>query len=93
MRQRGPVPVVKLACTGCQHVYEPDVADFDTGNTGCPRCGGWTWIAQLGTAEWSAVTSNDQVSPPQHAGTNAGPDPAVTPPRTPAGSGSPTTSR
>jgi hypothetical protein len=43
------VPVVRLACTACQLVYEPDLASFGTGNTGCPRCGGWTWIAQLST--------------------------------------------
>lgn len=41
------IPVVKLACTACQLVYEPDPAAFGTGDTGCPRCGGWTWIAQL----------------------------------------------
>jgi hypothetical protein len=44
-----PVQVLRLACTACQLVYEPDVADFGNGNTGCPQCGGWTWIAQLGT--------------------------------------------
>ena len=49
----GPGPVVKLACTACQYVYQPDLADFDTGNTGCPRCGGWTWIAQLDTTNTS----------------------------------------
>jgi rubredoxin len=43
------VPVVRLACTACQLVYEPDLTSFSTGNTGCPRCGGWTWIAQLDT--------------------------------------------
>jgi hypothetical protein len=43
------VPVVRLACTACQLVWEPDLADFDTGTTGCPRCQGWTWIAQLST--------------------------------------------
>ena len=43
-------PVVTLACTSCQLVYTPDPAAFDRGNTGCPRCGGWTWIAQLITA-------------------------------------------
>jgi hypothetical protein len=42
-----PLPVVKLACTACQLVYTPDPADFGTGNTGCPRCGGWTWIAEM----------------------------------------------
>jgi ribosomal protein S27AE len=46
----GPDPVVKLARTACQHVYQPDLTDFESGNTGCPRCGGWTWIAQLDTA-------------------------------------------
>jgi hypothetical protein len=44
-----PVPVLRLACTACQLVYEPGLADFGNGNTGCPQCGGWTWIAQLGT--------------------------------------------
>ncbi len=44
------VPVVRLACTACQLVWEPDLAAFGTGTTGCPRCSGWTWIAQLGTA-------------------------------------------
>ncbi len=45
-----PVLVPRLACTTCQLVYEPDVADFGNGNTGCPQCGGWTWIAQLTTS-------------------------------------------
>ena len=49
-RLSATVPVVSLACTSCQLVYVPDLADFSAGNTGCPRCGGWTWIAQLGTA-------------------------------------------
>lgn len=55
-----PLPVVMLACTTCRLVYEPELADFESGNTGCPRCGGWTWIAQLGTAEWSALTCTDR---------------------------------
>ena len=49
-RVAGP-PVVTLVCTSCQLVYQPDLAAFESGRTGCPRCGGWTWIAQLGTAE------------------------------------------
>lgn len=88
-----PLPVVKLACTGCQLVYEPELADFESGNTGCPRCGGWTWIAQLGTAECSAVTSTDRADPQQPAFDNTCPDPAVTPPRTAAESGSSTTGK
>lgn len=80
-----PVPVVVLACTTCQHVYTPDRADFAGGRTGCPLCGGWTWIAQLGTTDWSQpVTPTTSV--------NAYADPAVTPLRTSAGSASPTTS-
>ena len=49
-RSPAAVAVVLLACTSCQLVYQPDAADFGTGTTGCPRCSGWTWIAQLGTA-------------------------------------------
>jgi hypothetical protein len=45
-----PVSVLRLACTACQLVYEPELADFGNGNTGCPQCGGWTWIAQLNTS-------------------------------------------
>jgi len=41
------VPGVVLACTACQLVYQPDLSVFDSGASGCPRCGGWTWIAQL----------------------------------------------
>lgn len=85
------VPVIKLACTACQLVYTPDPAAFSTGNTGCPRCGGWTWIAELGLAEWSVVASTDRSVPPQRTFGDARPDPAVTPPRTAAGSASPTT--
>jgi hypothetical protein len=92
-RRRDLVPVVQLACTACQLVYEPDLADFGTGNTGCPRCGGWTWIAQLGIGEWAAVASADGPAAQPRALENTCSDPAVTPPRTPAGSGSPLTSR
>jgi hypothetical protein len=48
-----PQPIVKLACTTCQHVYQPQPADFGSGNTGCPLCSGWTWIAELSTADTS----------------------------------------
>jgi hypothetical protein len=40
--------VLVLTCTSC---YQPDLSAFPSGNTGCPRCGGWTWIAQLATTE------------------------------------------
>jgi hypothetical protein len=38
-------PEVVLACSGCQKVWSPAPEDFDTGQTGCPLCGGWTYIA------------------------------------------------
>jgi hypothetical protein len=36
-----------LACGSCQWVYEPTEGDFGRGNTGCPKCGGWTMVAEL----------------------------------------------
>jgi len=73
-------PVVTLACTSCQLVYQPVSADFGSGNTGCPRCGGWTWIAELNNAKAPLETDTSQ---------NTLTCPAVTPPRTPVGSGVP----
>jgi hypothetical protein len=87
-------PVVTLACTACQLVYEPDLAAFGTGQLGCPRCGGWTWIAQLGTGEWTATTSTDRAAAQPRAVDSACPDlggHSAKNART--GSGSPTTSR
>lgn len=40
---------VVLACTACQHAFEPDLV-AELSHTGCERCGGWTWIAQLNPA-------------------------------------------
>ena len=37
---------VVLACTSCQHAFEPDLV-VELTQTGCELCGGWTWIAQL----------------------------------------------
>lgn len=37
---------VVLACTSCQHTFEPALG-AELAQTGCERCGGWTWIAQL----------------------------------------------
>jgi hypothetical protein len=43
-----PEPVgVVLACFSCQHAYEPTSADWESANTGCPRCGGWTMTAAI----------------------------------------------
>lgn len=44
-------PVAQLACTACEVVYQPDRAAFESGTTGCPRCGGWTWVAQFGAGQ------------------------------------------
>jgi hypothetical protein len=54
---------------------------------------GTTWITQLESAEWAAVIGADRLVPQQRTFENEYPDPAVTPRRTSAGSGSPTTSR
>ena len=48
-------PVVTLACSSCQHVYPLEPAAFGTGNTGCPRCGGWTWIVRLDHGDVDSV--------------------------------------
>lgn len=53
-RRAVEVPAVVLACTACELVYEPDRAAFGSGRTGCPECGGWTWIAQLGPVDGDA---------------------------------------
>jgi hypothetical protein len=93
MHDQAATPVVKLACTGCELVYEPDPVAFVTGSTGCPRCGGWTWFAQLGPAESSAVPGVNRLAPQRRAFENEYPDPAAVLGRSTAGSGSPTTSR
>ena len=42
------VASVVLVCTACQHTWEPDLLDPNDrvalASTGCPLCGGWTWI-------------------------------------------------
>jgi hypothetical protein len=44
-------PSVVLVCTPCQHTWEPDLLDpadrSEAASTGCPLCGGWTWIGQI----------------------------------------------
>lgn len=39
---------VQLGCTTCQHMWSPTGDCWQTGTTGCPRCGGWTFIASYG---------------------------------------------
>jgi hypothetical protein len=71
-RRTQPVgmPVIWLACTSCQLVYQPDPSAFESGTTGCPQCGGWTWIAQLGSPDRTTperVTPRDAVEAPQNS--------------------------
>lgn len=41
-----PAPIgVLLSCTACQHLWTPTPAAWsDPISTGCPLCGGWTWL-------------------------------------------------
>lgn len=40
-----------LVCTDCQYAWEPELLDpsdrAEAISTGCPLCGGWTWIGEL----------------------------------------------
>lgn len=48
---------VVVVCTVCDHVWESTGDALSDGRdpTGCPRCGGWTWTAEL--AEGAVVGS------------------------------------
>lgn len=40
--------VLVLGCTACKKVWTPDATTWvQLSGTGCPFCGGWTWVAQL----------------------------------------------
>lgn len=43
-----PLQVV-LTCgdSACRHTFEPDPSAFASSNLACPRCGGWTFHAEL----------------------------------------------
>ena len=47
----GPLTArVVLTCQSCQDAWEPDLTDpaaLDAAQTGCPRCGGWTWMGEI----------------------------------------------
>lgn len=57
------VALVVLVCTVCQHTWEPDLLNptdrSEATSTGCPLCGGWTWIGEItepGHAQrWPAI--------------------------------------
>ena len=43
-----PLQVVLTCGSGdCRHTFEPDPDAFATASLACPRCGGWTFHAQL----------------------------------------------
>lgn len=65
-------PVITLACTACQHVYQPQPADFGSGNTGCLLCGGWTWVAELSTAN-ASMSPDPTVTRPRTAAGSGSP--------------------
>lgn len=44
---REPVLQVVLACLSCEETYVPTDEALRTGRTGCPGCGGWTFLAEL----------------------------------------------
>jgi hypothetical protein len=47
--------LVKVVCTGCQHIYQSglvdDLVDVESGSIDGPRWGSWIWIAELGVAD------------------------------------------
>ena len=44
-----PVPPrYVIICHGCEHAWEPDLTEpAELAATGCPRCGGWTWLGEI----------------------------------------------
>lgn len=41
-------PTVLLGCTACSRMWAPTCADGSPDTpTGCPRCGGWTWLVTI----------------------------------------------
>jgi hypothetical protein len=74
-------PVLALVCTTCQLVYQPHPTAYSTGSTSCPRCGGWTWIAQLDPTGWPAPDTNPQ----HHDSADTHPSPPVPRPATQPG--------
>lgn len=37
-----------LCCTACQRAWQPAATTWDElSSSGCPDCGGWTWIGEL----------------------------------------------
>lgn len=50
-----------LVCTDCQHVFAPDLVG-EVSQTGCERCGGWTWICELSVTGPGAALPKQRTS-------------------------------
>jgi hypothetical protein len=61
MDQEGQTHVV-LLCTSCQHVFKPDLL-VQLSQTGCERCGGWTWIVETSAAATAIPTQRGTREP------------------------------
>lgn len=69
MLRPGPDPVCSrelplqlvLTCgsSACQHTFEPDPVAFTAARLACPRCGGWTFAAELAEPASAAVSRKD----------------------------------
>lgn len=50
-REQSAVARVVLICSSCELAWEPDLLAVDEQaaamSSGCPRCGGWTWLGEL----------------------------------------------
>lgn len=52
----GAGSAVLLVCTECDHAWEVSSGEVvgesaAAGSTGCPLCGGWTWVGELAGRE------------------------------------------
>ena len=51
-------PRVVLICQSCQDAWEPDLTEpvvLDAVQTGCRRCGGWTWMGEVSEPDHTAT--------------------------------------
>lgn len=46
--QGAPAGSIRLGCRDCAHTWTPAGDCWQTGATGCPNCGGWTFLASYG---------------------------------------------
>lgn len=50
-RAHGALTRVVLICMACEFAWEPELVEpeeqGEAMSSGCPYCGGWTWIGEL----------------------------------------------